>query len=478
MTSSHLLSSDLHLIVALSVIAAVVITFTAVANVTVLAAILQSRRVGVHNSITKLIMASMTMSDLILTLFVMPFLVVTLINNGWWTLGQTLCSLWNNLTLVVCVVGAWHILSMAVDKYLAVCRPLVYRQLSNKTAIMLTCLSWLIPSLTLTLSKINNADESDLKNVSFIFKTTCASSSSPEFFIGYITMVFYLPLTVSYVFYVLILSEIRQYFKRIPKYSNKLYTASPGQDNNDCAKSVNNKVRELKIELEERDLPTSGLKIELVNRLREALIAEGKDPETQKIETEMRPVEVIEWIRKRDPQAMKSIGCSDDKLTESDRNNDKKNEPPETLVTCVEPPETLVTSDEPPGTLVTHEEPPETLVTCDEPPETLVTCDEPPETLVTCDEPPETLVTHEEPPETLVTGDEPPETLVNCEEPPGTLVTHEEPPETLVTGDEPPETLVNCEEPPETLVTGDEPPETLVNCEDPPETLVTHEEPT
>ncbi|KAH9492374.1 hypothetical protein Btru_026382 [Bulinus truncatus] len=182
----------------------------------------------------------------------------------------------------------------------------------------------------------------------------------------------------------------------------------------------------------------------------------------------MRPVEVIEWIRKRDPQAMKSIGCSDDKLTEPPGTLVTHEEPPVTLVTCDEPPETLVTCDEPPGRLVTCDEPPETLVTCDEPPGTLVTSDEPPETLVTCDEPPETLVTSDEPPATLVTCDEPPETLVTSDEPPGTLVTHEEPPETLVTGDEPPETLVNCEDPPETLVTHEEPPKTLMNRYEPP----------
>ncbi|KAH9503872.1 hypothetical protein Btru_064043 [Bulinus truncatus] len=224
MESKHLLTSNLQLLVALSVLMLVVVTFTALSNITVLLAIVWSRRKAVNNSITKMLMASMIISDLIFTVLIIPDAIVILINNGLWMMGPFMCTLWLDVNVIVCTVGGWHIFCMAVDKYLAVCRPLLYRILSNKLGLAMIIVSWVIPTVTLLLPKIDNTYSFQRQDnaLSLNYTNVCVSTLGNIFFTSYMAALFYLPLTITYILYALILIDIRRYLHRMSAYSKNV----------------------------------------------------------------------------------------------------------------------------------------------------------------------------------------------------------------------------------------------------------------
>ncbi|CAL1533034.1 unnamed protein product, partial [Lymnaea stagnalis] len=171
-----------------------------------------SRNRTAHKSYrTFMFMSSMAVSDSILGALVMPLSVVPIILNGTWDLGNVTCSGYLAVTNIVCSVNACHILCMAVDKYIAVCRPLQYRLMKKRTIQFMICASWLFPIALTLLLKINGIDNMglEMRYKGMLEESNfCFNNSSREVFVSYLILSFYGPIIVTYILYARIFKEI------------------------------------------------------------------------------------------------------------------------------------------------------------------------------------------------------------------------------------------------------------------------------
>ncbi|CAL1535545.1 unnamed protein product, partial [Lymnaea stagnalis] len=207
--------------VALAVAALVFALFTVISNVILFIAIVlrSSRNKTAHKSyMTFMFMSSMAVSDSILGALVMPLSVVPIIQNGQWNLGKVTCSVYLAVTNIVCSVNACHILCMAVDKYIAVCRPLQYRLMKKLTARVMICASWIFPIALTLLPKINGFDKMGLELADQWIdgRNLCFNVLNRGVFVSYLILSFYGPIIVTYFLYARIFTEIWCFNNRSP----------------------------------------------------------------------------------------------------------------------------------------------------------------------------------------------------------------------------------------------------------------------
>ncbi|XP_035279611.1 trace amine-associated receptor 1-like [Anguilla anguilla] len=121
-----------------------IIVITMSGNLLVITSIAHFKQL--HTSTNYLIL-SLAMCDFLLGAFVMPCSAVRSV-TGCWYLGDFLCKLHTSTDITLSTVSIFHLSFISVDRYFAVCDPLMYKSLINSAAvlIMLT-ISWLVPAI-------------------------------------------------------------------------------------------------------------------------------------------------------------------------------------------------------------------------------------------------------------------------------------------------------------------------------------------
>ncbi|KAK6979434.1 beta-3 adrenergic receptor [Biomphalaria glabrata] len=220
--SRNTISNNLHAIVFFAVIGAMIAVFTFLLNLTIFIALLRFKRpLSNENKITRIIMTSMILVDLLLSIFTTPPGTLLWIANGKWTLGLPMFKIWQSYSAFLGCVAANHIFSMALDKYLAISRPTRYRVISDKIGYIMTALAWFVPFGSFAV--LFSVPSQGLRNTDY---DICFNGD----IIAYITQNFYkfnlltvytlilLPVLLSYILYVLIFLEIRRWLRRTEKY--------------------------------------------------------------------------------------------------------------------------------------------------------------------------------------------------------------------------------------------------------------------
>lgn len=164
-------------------------------------------------------MTSMAFSDAIIGSFSMPLGIYELFQNGHWYLGETVCSVRNTFDVFLCTVSIYHVVCMAVDRYLAVCKPFVYRKLTTRASYYMIASSWTIPSGLIIVPIITQWDSVGVKDIVICFQLAnyCNIIFNLPFQIASIAVSFYIPITIIYVLYYLIARQIWKVYKRAPK---------------------------------------------------------------------------------------------------------------------------------------------------------------------------------------------------------------------------------------------------------------------
>ncbi|XP_061099714.1 trace amine-associated receptor 1-like [Conger conger] len=121
-----------------------IIVLTMSGNLLVITSIAHFKQL--HTSTNYLIL-SLAMCDFLLGAFVMPCSAVRSV-TGCWYMGDFLCKLHTSTDIMLSTSSIFHLSFISVDRYFAVCDPLMYRTLINSAAvlIMLT-ISWLVPAI-------------------------------------------------------------------------------------------------------------------------------------------------------------------------------------------------------------------------------------------------------------------------------------------------------------------------------------------
>ncbi|CAL1533046.1 unnamed protein product, partial [Lymnaea stagnalis] len=103
-------------------------------------------------------MTSLATWDLMCGCLVMPLGVIEVIENGIWVFGHGLCSARNFINYTWVCSSLLHVNCLSVDRFLAICRPLQYRALTNRTGHVMVAVSWVLPVvLNLLLLFVRNA---------------------------------------------------------------------------------------------------------------------------------------------------------------------------------------------------------------------------------------------------------------------------------------------------------------------------------
>lgn len=221
--SKEIIPNRHDLLLALAVVFSLIAALTVLANVTAIVALMRMhfrRCLGNSDSSknTQLLMASMGVSDALLGIVVMPLSVYNIVKNRHWELGHHLCNIREVLYLVLSAASFLHVACMALDRYLAVCKPLLFRTLTSKRSLMMIAACWIIPASFMATALVTGWHEVGIEDVVFCskYENFCEFRHNRPFLFIYVLALLDLPLVITLILYCLILLEVRRYHKRKP----------------------------------------------------------------------------------------------------------------------------------------------------------------------------------------------------------------------------------------------------------------------
>ncbi|XP_041107408.1 trace amine-associated receptor 13c-like [Polyodon spathula] len=93
---------------------------------------------------TNILLLSLAVADFALGLFVMPFTMVRFIETCWY-FGDIFCLFHSNIDLALSAISVFHLIFIAVDRYFAVCDPLLYTaKITMRVAWLFAAISWIV----------------------------------------------------------------------------------------------------------------------------------------------------------------------------------------------------------------------------------------------------------------------------------------------------------------------------------------------
>nr|XP_023652850.1 trace amine-associated receptor 13c-like [Paramormyrops kingsleyae] len=114
-------------------------TVTIMGNLVVIISIVHFKQL---HTPTNMLVMSLALADLLLGAVVMPFSMIRSV-EGCWYFGDFFCSLHSTFDLFLSCVSVFHLISIAVDRYQAVCNPLRYHNtVTIAVAWLMVALSW------------------------------------------------------------------------------------------------------------------------------------------------------------------------------------------------------------------------------------------------------------------------------------------------------------------------------------------------
>ncbi|XP_048391388.2 5-hydroxytryptamine receptor 4 [Stegostoma tigrinum] len=97
-------------------------------------------------SATNAFVLSLSIADFFVGIMVMPYSMSRTI-EGCWRFGPTFCQIHSSLDVMFCTASILHLSCIALDRYYAICDPLVYRcKMSPSRVVVLLLACWVVPA--------------------------------------------------------------------------------------------------------------------------------------------------------------------------------------------------------------------------------------------------------------------------------------------------------------------------------------------
>ncbi|XP_059173816.1 5-hydroxytryptamine receptor 4-like [Physella acuta] len=169
-----------------------------------------------QNDISKTLTISMALTGALTGLFIMPLGIFELIHDGKWILGGLSCNVRMASTSILCAVSVYHITSMAIIRYTAVCKPMYYRLFTNKTGYVMVVFSWIFPASIIIVINATGWWFQGREQVNRCLELAqlCGQMYNTSAILFMFPVCVFIPLALTYPLYVCILRDIWKFNQR------------------------------------------------------------------------------------------------------------------------------------------------------------------------------------------------------------------------------------------------------------------------
>jgi len=115
---------------------------TVLENGMVIAAVLTHKRL---QTVTNVFVVSLAIADMLVGILVMPFGIYQQFNNKRWELGRSWCLITTSFDVMFTTTSIFNLSCLAIDRYLAICRPFIHERLTRKKVMVMLLFCWIMP---------------------------------------------------------------------------------------------------------------------------------------------------------------------------------------------------------------------------------------------------------------------------------------------------------------------------------------------
>ncbi|XP_041107631.1 trace amine-associated receptor 13c-like [Polyodon spathula] len=176
---------------------------------------------------TNMLVLSLALADFLLGVCVMPFSMIRSVETCWY-FGDVFCLLHSSFDMFLTSVSIFHLISIAVDRYYAVCDPLHYSsKITIPIAWLMVAISWVISAIYTYSLLYSKANIQGLEE--YISSVSCEGNCVLWFNRLWGTLdtliAFFMPCSVMLGLYAKIFVVARRHVKQIESMTDQMYSA-------------------------------------------------------------------------------------------------------------------------------------------------------------------------------------------------------------------------------------------------------------